>query len=74
MGRKCYGMPETGGCIPNRVSFLKRPDAADMRSVVGHWEAGTVGGAKHQVVIATATGRRSQFFADPYASYARLIP
>ena len=41
--------------------------------MIGHWEADTVGGARHKGVIVTVTGRCFQFFADPYASSARLI-
>lgn len=43
------------------MGIAQRPQEADERSALGHWEGDTIIGARHQGVIATMAERKSRF-------------
>ena len=46
--------------IPNRVDISQRPKEVESRLTLGHWEADTIVGAKHQGAIMTVVERKSR--------------
>lgn len=49
------------GCIPVEFSIHDRPQQANMRTQLGHWESDTVQGRKNGACIATHVERKSRF-------------
>jgi len=58
--RKRYGSAHNRTGIPNRVDIDDRPEAANKRSCIGHWEADTIIGKGHQGAIVTMDDRLSK--------------
>jgi len=56
--RKRYGGRSARGLIPNRVGIEERPKCVELRNQIGHWEADTVVGAKHQGALVTLVERK----------------
>lgn len=54
------GAHEKRGRIPNKTPIGARPDAANDRSEVGHWEGDTMIGKGHRGVLVTLTDRNSR--------------
>jgi len=66
--RKRYGSAHNRTGIPNRVDIDERPEAANNRSCVGHWEADTIIGKGHKGAIVTMDDRVSKLrLAAPLA-------
>jgi len=58
--RKRYGTSNNRTGIPNRVDIDERPESANTREEVGHWEADTMIGKNHKGVIVTLDERKSK--------------
>lgn len=59
--RRRGGSKSKRGGIPNRVDIEFRPQEADQKAVVGHWEGDTVIGANHQGGLVTYVDKASKF-------------
>lgn len=57
--RKAYGSGPRRSRIPNRVSIHERPEEADRRKQIGHWESDTMTGRKGR--LATHADRKSRY-------------
>lgn len=58
--------------IPNRVDISHRPIEVEHRDTIGHWEADTIVGAKHQGAIMTIVERKSRLLlAEPCRAKAK---
>jgi transposase, IS30 family len=49
------------GLIPNRVGIEQRPEIAEQKSEIGHWEGDTIIGGNHLGAIATHVDKASKF-------------
>jgi IS30 family transposase len=58
--RKGYGTASNRTGIPNRVDIDERPEEANNRECVGHWEADTIIGKNHRGAIVTLDERKSK--------------
>lgn len=58
--RKSYGTNSNRTGIPNRVDIDERPEEANNRDCIGHWEADTIIGKNHKGAIVTLDERKSK--------------
>jgi transposase, IS30 family len=58
--RRKGGKPKRGG-IPGRVGIEHRPEVADMKTEIGHWESDTVIGCNHIGVVVTHVDKASKY-------------
>jgi IS30 family transposase len=49
------------GRIPNRVGIEQRPEIANLKIEIGHWESDTIIGGNHQGVIVTHVDKASKY-------------
>lgn len=49
------------GSIPGRVGIEQRPEIANLKKEIGHWESDTIIGGNHQGVIVTHVDKASKF-------------
>jgi len=49
------------GGIPNRVGIEYRPEIADLKTEIGHWESDTVIGANHTGIVVTHVDKASKY-------------
>ena len=71
---KHYGSADNRShhAIPNRVDIDERPEEANNREQVGHWEGNTIIGKNHKGAIVTLDERKSKLcLAKPYHSWER---
>jgi IS30 family transposase len=59
--RRRKGLKEKRGIIPNMVSIHDRPEAANQRQEIGHWEGDLIIGKGHGSAILTLVERMSRY-------------
>ena len=59
--RKAYGTSDSRGRLGGKKNISERPEEANMRLTVGHWEADTVMGANKNECVLTMVDRKSGF-------------
>lgn len=59
--RRRKGMKQNRGRIPGRVGIEHRPEIADSKTEIGHWESDTVIGSNHAGVVVTHVDKASKY-------------
>ena len=59
--RRRKGSKQKRGGIPNRVGIEHRPEIADFKTEIGHWESDTVIGANHTGIVVTHVDKASKY-------------
>jgi transposase, IS30 family len=59
--RRRKGSKQKRGIIPGRVSIENRPEVADLKIEIGHWESDTVIGCNHTGIVVTHVDKASKF-------------
>lgn len=66
--QKKSGMKQRQGKYSEANKLRDRPEEANQRTCIGHWEADTVAGAKGKACLVTITDRRSRYLLAAKAS------
>lgn len=59
--RRRKGNKQKRGGIPNRVGIEHRPEIANLKTEIGHWESDTVIGANHTGIVVTHVDKASKY-------------
>jgi IS30 family transposase len=59
--RRRKGVKQKRGGIPNRVGIEHRPEIADLKTEIGHWESDTMVGCNHMGIVVTHVDKASKY-------------
>lgn len=67
--RRRKGAKQNRGRIPGRVGIEQRPEIADLKTEIGHWESDTVIGSNHAGVVVTHVDKASKYLLAGLATH-----